>query len=283
MTLVPMSIRVRTWWSACFAALALFALACNRETGTYHERLIVTAIFDPTATNQTIVVDKSFPVDSPAGAGGIRQAQVRYWRDGSPDTIFMQDSILSKPRAGFYRDTIRHAVLPYSSYRFRVDWRNPNTGREYSGGARVTVPGAFQISRPFGGETLALIIARNRAGETLAVYPIVPTFRWNPSYGAAGYVLTVRRHPLELDTVGFRIPLITTDTTLNPLPLLYGLFDGTGDYLLKAYAFDSLLYNQSGAPGTDLPQIGEDVYATYGAQYRDSVLVYFQLIDTVLP
>jgi hypothetical protein len=250
------------------------------------ERLVVCAMLDQRRPHQTIVVDKSYSPDSVAPETvGVRGARVKLWRENSTDTVYMVDSSGARFRPGFYQDTLTgHPLLPCSAYRFRVEWRHPISGREYSGQAGITVPDTFRVTSPTPGETLSLVVMRSASGETLGFQFESPVFTWRLSRTASAYLMAIGHLPWLEDSSLFWIPIVTTDTFEDLIPVFPGVFEDTGRYRVKIFAWDRHTYEQYitlNQPAMD--SIGAEVWAVLGAQTVDSVEVYYQRRDSILP
>jgi hypothetical protein len=244
--------RSSDWLTAAGALFVLMALACDKDTSTYQERMIVYTTLDPRLSHQTVVVDRSYRVDESAPESvGVSGAIVKLWQEGSQDTALLAD----REHQGFYRDTLTPPfVHGCSTYRIAVQWQ------DFTGEDSVTIPDTFHITRPLPGETLSAMS--------------LPVFTWTPSPSAASYLVYItplnprRRPPFQQGGPAFSRPVRTSVESLDVRSLAQTLFDTTGVYRLRVYALDAHLGR---AEGSDLDTLGLNVLGNCGAQTADSL------------
>jgi hypothetical protein len=211
----------------------LLLSGCGQGRQDYQELLIVYTTLNPQNPVQTVILDRSCPVEEsvPPPGQALTGARVLLKTTDGRDSALLTDSA----QPGFYRlhpVSGRSWVLPCSSYDLTVDLDT------FSGRTRIAVPDTFQVVRPSPGEILT---------DTS-----IPPFVWRRSNIAAGYRLVVRHADTLLDTLpGFRLPLVVPDTFLDLRPFYQGYFDSTGDYLVKFYALDTHLFRPGGPVSSD--------------------------------
>ncbi|MEO0114324.1 MAG: DUF4249 family protein [candidate division WOR-3 bacterium] len=233
-----------------FATLFLLISCHSSKPKEEHQKqLVVFCVLSPNLSTQTVIVDKTYSItETITDTTGISGATVLILDKELLDTI----RFIESDTPGFYHDdTNTRWVKPLASYHLLVAYEGDTVL------ATTTVPDTFRITKPIAGETL----------HTSSL----PIFTWTKSEGSKTYFIV----PLQADTtdtLGFILPLITTDTFLDMNLYKDAYFDSSGFYQIKNFALDANRYRyEIGPPRIDT--LGDGI-GHFGSETFDTVRVY---------